>query len=92
MYKAGEYVIYATYGVCKITDIVVRTVCGNDVQYYRLQPVYEKSVTLFVPMNNSKIVSKMKKVMSAEEIDSLIKGIPAQKDIWIENESQQIEN
>lgn len=85
MYNIGDVFIYGTSGVCRISDIQKEDFDGKEKTYYILTPVTDLKSTIFVPVDNEKLISKMKKILSAEEIMELIKSIPAQDNIWIEN-------
>lgn len=85
MYNIGDVFIYGTSGVCRIADIQQEDFDGKEKTYYILTPVSDLKSTIFVPVDNEKLISKMKKILSAEEIMELIKSIPAQDNIWIEN-------
>lgn len=85
MYKIGDIFVYGSNGVCKITDIKQEDFCGREKTYYILAPIYDQKETIFVPVDNEKLVSKMKKLLTPDEIIALIKTIPHKKSVWIEN-------
>jgi len=85
MYNIGDMFIYGTSGVCKIADIQKEDFDGKEKTYYILTPVTDLKSTIFVPVDNEYLVSKMKELLSEEEIMELIKSIPLQNTVWIEN-------
>lgn len=87
MYKVNDTVLYGTHGVCKITDITEKTFDGKTIEYYVLKPVYDEKSTIFVPVNNKALATKMHSVLSPDEIYDLIKTMPEENPIWIENEA-----
>ncbi len=91
MYKVGDIVIYKSEGVCRVSDIEVKTFRDKEIEYYVLKPVYKENSEIFVPKNNIELVSKMRQVLTREEIINLIKSMPDEDDIWIENENQRKE-
>ncbi|MDP4117727.1 MAG: CarD family transcriptional regulator [Bacillota bacterium] len=91
MFKVNEYVIYSTNGVCKIEAISKREVCGEAQNYYVLNPVFDEKCKFFVPVDNNRLTSKMHKVLSSKEVYELIKSIPSEENIWIENENDRKE-
>lgn len=65
MYQRGEVVLYSAHGVCRITDIVRKTMAGETAEYYVLQPIYEEGSTLFLPTGNEKLTAKMRRIPPA---------------------------
>ena len=88
MYNIDETVLYGQQGVCKITDITVKEVCGQSIEYYVLTPIFNEKSTIFVPKNNDKLVSKIRKTLNEDEIYNIIKLIPNEKCIWIEDDNK----
>jgi len=85
MYKIGDLFIYGTSGACKIIEIKEEKFSTEVKTYYILAPVNDLKSTIFVPVDNEKLVSKMKKILNEDELMSLIKSIPNMDNIWIEN-------
>lgn len=67
--KKDEYVVYKRE-VCKIVDIKRKYL--NNLDYYVLEPINDKTLKIQVPVNNSSI----KPLMTKEEVENLIKKIP----------------
>ncbi|MDR2174900.1 MAG: hypothetical protein LBO82_03060 [Synergistaceae bacterium] len=87
-YKINDVVLYATHGVCEISDITEMDVRGNRLACYALKPLYYDKCTIFVPVANKELTAKMRPLLSAEEILALIEAMPAEHDVvWIEDEA-----
>lgn len=86
MFKAGQTVSYGSQGVCKLIEISEKEMCGKRAQYYVLKPVYHENNTIFVPVDNENLTSKMRSVLSKEEIKELINSIPNEKLCFIEDD------
>lgn len=86
MFSIGDKVIYGTQGVCIIDDITVQKFLQKKCKYYVLKPAYQQEAKIFVPMENEMLTKKMRRVLSPEEIKTLIKEMPDQETIWIEDE------
>lgn len=73
MFDVGNYVIYRNEGVCEVSDIREETfgAVGRSETYYILTPLSSKGATIFVPLNNETLVSYMKPVLSASQINGL---------------------
>lgn len=87
MYKTGDTVIYGTQGVCRIEGVQTKRIRGEYVDYLVLRPVYDKNSTVFVPKNNEKLLSKMRDILSADEIYRIIKELPEEDPVWIEDDN-----
>ncbi len=88
MFCVGDTVIYGTQGVCRISAIEENDFGGDSVEYYVLRPVYDVNSTVFVPVKNEKLVGKMRAVLSPEEIIGMIRSMPDEETIWIEDETE----
>lgn len=88
VYEIGEIVLYGKNGVCKIQDIAARDFGGTTATYYVLKPVFSDGSTIFVPAENQELIGKMKRVLSRDEICTLIQSIPQEETIWIDDENE----
>ena len=88
MIKVNDTVLYGSHGVCKVAETVVRRMGGREMEYFLLKPVFERSSSIYVPMQNEALVSKMKRILSAEEIFEMIRSMPDEELLWIENENE----
>ena len=91
MFKVNDIVIYGTGGVCKIVDIEEKDFMGEKKKYFVLKPVKNENSTYFAPTDNEKILAKMRKLLSKEEIDELIDSMPNEKANWITNDNERKE-
>lgn len=91
MYNVNDTVLYGVYGVCRIADITEKEIAGRNMSYYVLEPMYNDLSSIFVPMNNERLTSKMKRILSQDEIKSLIKNMPNEDLIWIDDEPERKE-
>lgn len=82
MYEIGSQVMYASSGVCNITDIREEDFSGEKRLYYVLKPVGSAS-HVFVPTDNEQLISRMRPLLPPEEIRSLIRSLPGTKPVWI---------
>lgn len=85
MYKIGDLFVYGTSGACKIIEIKEEKFSSETKTYYILAPINDLKSTIFVPVDNEKLVGKMKKILNEDELMTLIKSIPDMEDVWIEN-------
>ena len=91
MYKINDMVVYGNEGVCKITDLTKRSFANKVVEYYVLKPVYNEHSIVYIPIDNEELVSKIKRILSVEDIHELIRTLPNEDYCWIENDNQRKE-
>lgn len=77
MYKKGEYVVCGNKGVCLVEDITTLNISGVDKarKYYILKPLYMNGSTVYVPVDAAN--ESIRKILSRDEAEALIKEIPA---------------
>ncbi len=83
MFKIGDTVIYKSEGVCKIAETAEREFSGKTAIYYVLRPIYKETARIYVPVDNEFLTSKMKKVLSREEIDEVLSELKNSPPFWI---------
>ena len=91
MFNVNDTILYGTHSKCKITDITEQKFNGSTNKYYILQPLHNASSTIYVPMDNEKLIAKMRRILSEEEIYELIKAMPDKNGAWIENKNERNE-
>lgn len=90
MYSIGEIVLYGSNGVCEITEITTKKIGKDSIEYYVLKPVCSDSSTLFVPTQNEMLVSRMRAVLSSDEIKDILSQ-KTDNEIWIDNKAERCE-
>lgn len=90
MYSIGEVVLYGSNGVCEITEITTKKIGKDPIEYYVLKPVCSDSSTLFVPTQNEMLVSRMRVVLSSDEIKDILSQ-KTDNEIWIDNKAERCE-
>lgn len=85
MLEKGSYVIYRSEGVCIIRDICKQSfgAIGNTEDYYILSPVKDPKSTVFVPVGNTVLVSFMRELLSAAQINALAAEQRGKRLEWI---------
>lgn len=86
MVQIHDTILYGSQ-LCRIEEEVSRDFGGSTARYYVLRPVYNDTSTIYVPMHNEKCLSRMRRVLSAEEIRALIRSMPEEEKDWVENEA-----
>lgn len=86
MYTVGDTILYGHEGVCEIKSIVTRKINNIDRQYYQLVPL-DNHITIFIPVDNEHAVSKIRKILSKDNIYKLIRTMPDNETIWIKDKN-----
>ena len=76
MFEIGEYIVYGTSGICRVTDICASPYDKTDTRrYYLLVPLHNPmSSTIYTPVDNERV--PMRRLMTPAEIETLIGLIP----------------
>ena len=88
MFEKGEYVVYGSKGVCRIQDISHVDIPGVDKNrlYYIMSPVQGGNGTVYLPTDSTK--ATIRKVMTKEEANRLIRDIPDIEQLWVPDEKR----
>ena len=87
----GEYVVYGTNGICLVEDIKMMRFAldAEKDPYCILKPASNGSSTIYVPLNNEKLMGKLRPIMTKEEIDSLLLGMRDKEISWDSGQEEQ---
>lgn len=88
MYQVGDRFVYGIHGICAITALEERTVDKDKVLYYVLEPKDNGGTQFYVPVHNQAAVSKLRKLLTRQELDDLLASQSAREDVWISDENQ----
>jgi CarD family transcriptional regulator len=91
MLNINETIVYGMDGVCKVVGKTRKKVKGKASDYYILKPVYSENSTIFIPVNNEKTAAKVHQILSVEEIHALIREMPNEDTLWIQDEAKRKE-
>ena len=88
MFKAGDFVVYGSNGVCRVQKVGTLDSPGvpKDRLYYTLIPYYIKGSTIFTPVDNQKVI--IRPVLTREEALKLIDEISGIDMLWIGDEKK----
>lgn len=87
VFECGVQVLYGVHGICTIIGIEKRLVDHKRVEYYILEPVDQPDARFYVPTQNEGAVAKLRRILSKEQIDSLLSSDEARRDSWIADEN-----
>lgn len=88
MFQLGDTVMYGAHGVCTIADVEIRRVDRKNLTYLVLEPLDKGSSRYYVPAQNEAAMSKLRSVLSRQELEDLIHSEKIREDGWIRDENQ----
>lgn len=93
-FSKGDYIRYSSNGVCLVEDIRKLDYAGknNTDDFYILVPVNNRSSTIYVPVNNAELTSRMRRILSKEEIDRIIESVKLGEVTWIDDRKMRSES
>ena len=87
MFQINDTVLYGAEGVFKIAEVTEMDFKNGKMDYFVLKSLHNEKATIFVPTKNEALMAKMRKVLSADEIYEMIKAMPEESPIWIDDEN-----
>ncbi|MGN0479518.1 MAG: CarD family transcriptional regulator [Hominenteromicrobium sp.] len=88
MFQVNDTILYGSQSVCTVTEICEKKIGGQKLRYYALKPVFDDHSTIYVPCENSGLVGKMRRILSAPEIYALIDELQEENAPWIVDETE----
>ncbi len=88
-FENGTYVVYGKIGVCQVIEQKTMAFGGTEQEeYYVLAPKSDSRSHVFVPCRNEVLMSRMRELMTREEIDALLAGVGDSAMAWPEDKAQ----
>lgn len=86
MFEKGQMIMCGGHGVCRVVNITGNPIDRLDKKrkYYVLEPVFEKASTIYMPVDNEKVV--LRRIMTREEAEDLVDRILKIDTVWIQEE------
>lgn len=88
MYQIGENVVYGIHGVCVVADQEERIIDRKKRIYLALEPIGQEGSRFLVPTHNETAMSKLRPMLTAQELQTLIQSEQVHADCWIKDENQ----
>ncbi len=90
-FKKGQLLVYGVRGVCRVEDVRREALGTEEKEYCILRPLDDPKATIYLPTDSDRIEKNIKRVITAEEIDRLIRSIPTEDDKWIDDNKRRSE-
>lgn len=88
MYEIGQLVLYGIHGVCRIVAVEAMRFGKAKARYYVLEPVEQPGAKFYIPVENEAAVSKLRPLMTREELLELLHADRVRNAPWIADENQ----
>lgn len=88
MHEIGDMIVYGTHGVCTILGVEERTVDRKKVEYFVLEPMEQPGARFYVPTQNQAAVSKLRKLLTAQQLDAILHSDEVRQNSWIADEGR----
>lgn len=88
MFQVGDRVVYGIHGVCRVADQEQRKVDRQMVTYLVLEPVGQEGSQFLVPAHNEKAMSKLRPILTKEELEAMLRDPRILQDCWISDENR----
>lgn len=87
MLQEGTQVVYGIHGVCTIVDVETKSVDRKKVEYFVLEPKEQPGARYYVPTHNPAALAKLRPLLSAEELETLLASESTRRISWIADEN-----
>ena len=87
----GDFIVYGKNGICFIDDVRIMDFAGEKGEYYVLKPKANSSSTLYVPLNNEKLTSRMRPIITKDKIDLILENSKIESTEWIDSKNERLE-
>ncbi|MBQ7118163.1 MAG: CarD family transcriptional regulator [Clostridia bacterium] len=86
-FSVGETLVYDIHGLCRVREIkgmsFIKTEPKRD--YYVLEPITGATSLYYVPVENERAVSKLRRPLTKDELDEVLSEVKDEDYRWIEN-------
>ena len=90
MFAEGDYISHGSNGVCRVAGVTWMDVpgTGEKKEYYILKPVYDKSATVYSPVETGAVL-KCRRIMTEAQARELLECIPKVEQLAASNGFEQ---
>ena len=81
----GDIIIYGSHGICKVTGLQDMCMDEEIRPYYVLKPVFHTASTVYISIISDRRKTEIRRILSADEIFSLLQNMSGKDLIWIKD-------
>ena len=74
-----------------MTGIVEKKLGGQTRRFYELHPHFRKNIVVFLPIDNEALLSRVRPVLSREEVLSTVHELKEAESLWIDSDADRKE-
>lgn len=89
MFQVGDTIVYGSFGVCRVEDKREEKFGPACQEYYVLCPLKDTRSTYYCPVSQAE--AKMRRLLTADEVETLIRRMPQAETVWIEEDNRRRE-
>lgn len=87
MYQIGDRVVYGIHGVCQVVALEERMIDRKKITYLVLEPLEQDGSRYLVPTHSESAMSKLRRMLSKEELLQILQSSEVREDGWIRDEN-----
>lgn len=87
MFQVGDKVVYGAHGVCRVVNEEERLVDRKRLTYLALEPIGQHGARYLVPIQNAAAMAKLRRILSKEELETILQSEEVRADGWIKDEN-----
>ncbi len=86
-FSAGDTLVYDLHGLCRVREIKEMSFVKNEPKqdYYVLEPITGAASLYYIPVENERATSKLRRPFTKEELDTVLSEVKDEDYRWIEN-------
>ena len=88
MFQRDDLVLYGIHGICKIVDLEIKKIDRKQIEYYVLEPIDQSGAHFYIPTQNQTAVSKLRPIITYQELETLLRCEHTYTYTWISDENQ----
>lgn len=88
MFQIGERVVYGFHGVCTVAEMEERVIDRKKTVFMVLEPQEKHSSKFYIPTHNAAAMAKVKRMLTAEELEKLFVSDSVRNCQWIQDEKR----
>jgi len=88
MYQIGDVIVYTTYGICKVNNIIQMNLNNVVKDFYVMNPLDDSNTKITLPVNSQSTIERLHPLLDSNNINDLINQIPFIETFWIDNDNE----
>ncbi len=82
MFQVGDRVRYGQAGVCRVEEIRLMNLGGQEREYFVLTPLYRSGTVVYVPCENRELVDRMLPLLTPDQALEILAEVTEKETEW----------